>query len=448
MSFLLACALLFQDKSAADTLLRITEKVEKATTIHARLRSETVATDSATGKETRIVHVCTLAVIGPDQVLYESEDDSARMMRLFVGGGLIVLRIQHPESYWELGSDVVRRRLLQAFGRGGGVGVLGWLEEPWVEPANKGPIGVGRRLVKPPKPEGKAVELRATDPQWGGEGIIRYVLRIDDAALNVELAINPKTLQPIKRVVTIRTADSTVIRTESYLVYEVDQGLSDDQFAELTGETPAGRALRKIETAIRDAHTIRVKFSSTVPKPTAGRVDLPPMNGEILLKEGYKTKLTLEGDAAGPRPQKQTIVCDGKKISGEFAHFEQVKNPARVFHEMLRAVLGRPGIQVGTFALAYGLAFRPPGDVPDPDFNDVFEIGSLAEGEPDQGAHTLIFRLEGGIASDVKVWYDPKEFRILKRQITPSGGASYLEIYDEFTLNKEIPDEEFKGSGK
>jgi outer membrane lipoprotein-sorting protein len=62
------------------------------------------------------------------------------------------------------------------------------------------------------------------------------------------------------------------------------------------------------------------------------------------------------------------------------------------------------------------------------------------------GAKTVDFTLEGGLGVKVKLWYDPRDFRLLKRTITPRGEkqGSYVETFSEFVIDSELPDELFK----
>jgi hypothetical protein len=194
--------------------------------------------------------------------------------------------------------------------------------------------------------------------------------------------------------------------------------------------------LKKIVDSIGQAKTVRVKFSGEyiVPDPEAEMKRT--FKGELLLKEGNKTRLRMEGGTDAKNVKTTLWVCDGTRLSEEAsAALKRSKDPARLLHEGLKVSLARFGV---FFAL---LGFALPRDQ-DPEFHQrPFEPGEL---QVDRSANTVFFRLE---RTAVKNRYDPKDFKLLKRSLEFDKDFLLKELnetYEEFTLNADLPDGEFK----
>jgi outer membrane lipoprotein-sorting protein len=451
MNLLLAAVLLMQDKSAAETLLKITESVTKAASLKVSFLSETVETDNATGKVSKIKNKCTLAISRAEKLYYCCQllpQDVGRDLYICLDEWDLTTQVLNEKEIWKLDARLLRERMLSAFSRGGSVGMLGWLNEPMMDPA-KGRIGVGRTMPLKGDPKAAVAEVQVSEVRRGRtEGELTYTLSftLSTAKYQIALSYNPKTLKPLKQVATSRTETSTTTRTEIYDAFEINEGVSDDQFGEAIGEEPAARVLRKIHDVIFNSKTLRVKFTTEPPPPVPNNVSLGSMKGEILLKEGNKTKIIFEDPAPkGQAVKSHVVVSDGRTVSGEFVHFESVKDPAKVLQEMLHASLLGPGVLLGTYALGYGLAVTDKKNQ-EPDLRAAFRPMSIEAGDDNQGAKTLVYTLRDGLDAKVKVWYDPKDFRLLKRTITSSRQeqGAYVETYSEFVIDADIPDEKFK----
>jgi outer membrane lipoprotein-sorting protein len=298
-------------------------------------------------------------------------------------------------------------------------------------------------------PKAALTEFLFSDVRRGGaEAELVYALSFNPAGekYQIELTYDPKTLKPVKQVATCRSEKSSTVRTELYDAFEINEGLSDDQFGEAIGEDPAARALRKIQAVIFNSKTIRVKFDTEPPPPDPNNGGLGSLKGEIFLKEGNKTKVVIEVPAPNGQPVKsQVVVCDGKTVSGEFVHFESLKDPPKVLQEMLQVSLSGPGVLIGSYVIGYGLAMKQEKNQ-EPDLRKILHPMSIEAGEDEKGAKTVDFTLEGGLGVKVKLWYDPRDFRLLKRTITPRGEkqGSYVETFSEFVIDSELPDELFK----
>ena len=87
------------------------------------------------------------------------------------------------------------------------------------------------------------------------------------------------------------------------------------------------------------------------------------------------------------------------------------------------------------------------------DLRQVLELGAFRFGDSDGGSRTLLYSVRAKAAPkaenvdpyEIKTWYDPVTFRLLKRAVEPSDRRlSTTEVYENFALNADIPDEKFK----
>jgi hypothetical protein len=448
MLFLAATLLLLQDKAAEDTFRRITESVEKASSLKVSFKADTVETETASGKKTTVVTMGLLVIGRPEKLFYRSQllpEDLARGLYISLDERDFGVQVTKCEQIQTMDARPLRARMLYAFSRGGGAGMLCWLGEPLMDPV-KGRNAVGRGSSEKADPKAVGPDLQVSDIRKGSESEITYVLNGPVDEVRVVLTFDPKTLKPLKRVATAKTEKGSAVRTEVYDTFDINEGMNDDQFGALTGESPEYRALRKIEAAIQNAATLQIQFNVEVTEPMKNGVGLPPMKGSIALKEGWKTRLTIEATDPNAGAAKMTGVCDGVTVGGgQSFRLERCKNPPKVLQEALKTCLRRPGLLLGTYVVGYGLAMSQEENF-EPDFGAGFVIDALKEGDDDKGLKTLTYDLDRSLNFSVKLWYDPKDFHLVKRLLTPKqeGGGTYLETYPEWKIDAPIADDVFK----
>ena len=73
-------------------------------------------------------------------------------------------------------------------------------------------------------------------------------------------------------------------------------------------------------------------------------------------------------------------------------------------------------------------------------------VSELKFGEKDGALQSLTYVLqEGSGKCGIKLWYDSKTLALVKRSISiKDQKAAITENYEEFTVNRDIPDESFK----
>ena len=167
-------------------------------------------------------------------------------------------------------------------------------------------------------------------------------------------------------------------------------------------------------------------------------------SGTLLLKEGNRLSMILNGFDADEMKVENVVNCDGSTF---FSH-------GRLWNWSGGATLGnRTGVK-DTFTRVFcrgGAIFAldcwrqlPYGA------DKLTSAAEFSELDEDKGGSTLSYKLssslEAGVAIEVKVWYDPKDLKLLKRTLEIKGVntvGSFTETYDEFVLNADIPDEKF-----
>lgn len=197
---------------------------------------------------------------------------------------------------------------------------------------------------------------------------------------------------------------------------------------------------RKIEESIEKANTLSVTFLCVGPEGFR-------CTGTLLLKEGGCFNFAAH-TRRGVREEDVTRICDGTRISSRNGEGDiTLSDVPKVQRGSAAPVFARLGAFMGSELAGY------PGLHPEEDIKKVFAIKDVREGEDDQDAKTLLYSIRllrappqiGDI--DVKLWYEPKSYKILKRVIGLSKQnivGTFVENYSEVIFNKSIPDNKFK----
>lgn len=221
--------------------------------------------------------------------------------------------------------------------------------------------------------------------------------------------------------------------------------------AALVQEPPAPSAeqtFKRIEDAVRGAKATRVQYSwvGVSPSDLSGKVEA---TGTVLIKEGNRTSLTAT-IVERERTSELKVVSDGATVKTRLGPKRVLECVVpRNLEEGLKLALHRLGAMQAVLIAhkvcmldeeeqeeALKLGKKPP-------------VSDFRDGPDDGESRTLLYKIlpEGSENSaEVKLWYAPKTYRLVKRTITikkPSESV-FTEVYNEWTLDGELENEEFK----
>lgn len=199
-------------------------------------------------------------------------------------------------------------------------------------------------------------------------------------------------------------------------------------------ETTLKRIVERLETA----KTIRVKFSCEISLPPELPGPIRSAKGELLLQDGNKVRLSIDQDPIEVPPKPLLCVSDGLKTM-DARGFSRSKDPAKSLHDCFRGFLPHLGILSGRIALDL-----PQAAEGEPHFAKGFAPLNVKSGEAEDGTKVLTYNVDGTL---IKLWYDPKDLRILKRQLIFDKGSllkDLTEIYESFDLNLGLPKDAFQ----
>jgi hypothetical protein len=223
-------------------------------------------------------------------------------------------------------------------------------------------------------------------------------------------------------------------------------------------DTMAMSVLAKIEENLHDARTIRIRYSSESTFTSAdGTVGLQS-KGMILLKDGDKFALTeeelsLTDDKNKSKTRKFQFVSNGKQMSLSLPMLDsKVRETPAGICRFVACCLPR----LGAFGAQDILRISYLGDGAEQRTNDprnIYKLSDVKSTGRDGQMSTLTFMIAGNITKavsiKVKLWYNPESRMLIKRrQETKSTNgdqtATVIEVYDEFVLNRDIPDDDFR----
>lgn len=202
----------------------------------------------------------------------------------------------------------------------------------------------------------------------------------------------------------------------------------------------AEEAYRQIRESLEKARTVsvRFKFEGMAADPQGGRT--VRCSGSIHLKEGNRASLQAR-TAFGEREVETLMVSDGKTlraIGGSPAPDRDA--PARVGSYLRWALMHSSVMALNARGTAE--TFDPEAHPP----------SNLKSGEADKDGRTLSYGLTiAGVALEVRLWYDPKTWRIVKRTLTSTRKGvedRISETLEVYVLDADVPDHTFKLPGK
>jgi|SRR5579862_536817 len=215
----------------------------------------------------------------------------------------------------------------------------------------------------------------------------------------------------------------------------------------LMQDKTAEETFKKLTEILEKANSITVRRST---KGDSVAPNSKP-NSEILLllKEGNKVRF----EARFPNMPKEEagetvmwLVSDGKRMMYRFGPTDspQVKDTPPNLRAKLIEVLTYTDLSIGSYFTFLQATTRSVNPEP----SDIVEVTKLAHGAEDGTVRTLTCRMIVAKKdfADIRLWYDPKTWKPIKRTTTllPPGHSTLIETYDEFTIDADIPDEKFK----
>ena len=217
----------------------------------------------------------------------------------------------------------------------------------------------------------------------------------------------------------------------------------------LPQESP-DETLRKIEEAIERAGTVRVRFMVSVHSPEQHK-----SVGFLLLKKGGKVHGMVKR-LNGKNEGDVIVVSDGSRLAYKYGEEWTAEELPKTFYGGVTATLARLGASQAANIGAgwYHVVWHPDG------CKETLEVSDIQAGKPDGDAPTISYTVQvKGVNYDsrdyVRLWYEPATLKPIKRSfktvasLRANGGVrkeggEYTEIYEEYTLDAEIPDDRFR----
>jgi hypothetical protein len=131
-----------------------------------------------------------------------------------------------------------------------------------------------------------------------------------------------------------------------------------------------------------------------------------------------------------------------------------VKQTPKHLTSAFTSSVSRSGVLPFWMLFSYSISSDQRQEEFGPDLKKILTLSNVAFGSEDESGKWLSYRLsraDGDLSLDVKLYYNPASFKLLKRSVTvkaKDSTASFEEQYSDFSLGSEIPDEKFVLPGK
>jgi outer membrane lipoprotein-sorting protein len=204
----------------------------------------------------------------------------------------------------------------------------------------------------------------------------------------------------------------------------------------------AEETFKKIEDSILQAKSISVTIRREETEAFGEEVK------SILFKEGNKFRNETKGSVKG-KAYEMVCICDGKRrYSNETSKLETALKE----DNWLQVSLSRMG-NAHTVFYSY---LRIQGCVltPNPsDLRQVLDVSNFRFGDTEANGKALLYHVRARVTPkaepiadyEVTTWYDPATFKPLRRKVEVTDKRfNVTEVYENLTLNADIPDEKFK----
>jgi predicted esterase len=210
-------------------------------------------------------------------------------------------------------------------------------------------------------------------------------------------------------------------------------------FALAVQDTGPEDALKKIENALQSAKTARVAFTCEGEMKLGAQSTTFKATGTLLLKKDNKVNFAMKL-VRGGQDFELGLISDGQRVWQRIGAAPPMQGEApKTLKSSLVAAMVRIGIETAVMSSIDG----------GPEMLDAFKVSDLSAGPEEKNAKSLKFKVTmpnvvGKI--DCVLTYDPKTFKILKRDLvlkTQAVENTVTEAYAEYSLNGDIADDTF-----
>jgi hypothetical protein len=200
----------------------------------------------------------------------------------------------------------------------------------------------------------------------------------------------------------------------------------------LSQDGSAEDAFNKVEAAIESARMIRVTFTID-----AANAESLPGKGTLSLDEGGRVQL--EGvlrDKSGEKVE-FSEESDGKKIRSAVGPLRAEGRFDKNSRSNYNVYLSRIGVFLGTFAM-HGFYARSTGRAEglSLDLKQIFQVKNVKFGESRKGMTGLTYELKSAVEpmpiDQVKIWYDPNNFKIARREYRVKARGKEETLIEEY----------------
>ena len=219
----------------------------------------------------------------------------------------------------------------------------------------------------------------------------------------------------------------------------------------LVFQEPPADLLKKIEEKYAAAKTLSVTAEIQISGKQDGRDIKGKMEGAFRSKGAGKVRTELSG-TMDDKPVPQTMnVSDGKAL----ATIAGMERPQRKEHALAlgtwsRRFLVRTGL-LGSTSSLFASVFQSQSVK----LEELFKVSEVADGgwEKVDGKERRVIKFTvaspeaGSPPMKCRIWVDPKNLTVLKRestQTTPTGSVTITETYGDAAFDGDMPDDEFK----
>lgn len=209
--------------------------------------------------------------------------------------------------------------------------------------------------------------------------------------------------------------------------------------------------LRNLEESIRKAKTLRINIRYASALPNDRKENWTDGVVTLLLKDEEKVRLECYASQLG-RPISDVLISDGlttSNVSQGERNLLQTVTPKGI-KDKLAVALALVG---GAYATRLIRRLHPDALHELVDFEKSISVSDVSATVNDGQAKCLSYtvnivdpEVRMNVRLTTKLWYIPKSGQVLKRTIKSTNEPderTVTEIYDDFGLNVEIPDEKF-----
>jgi hypothetical protein len=209
-------------------------------------------------------------------------------------------------------------------------------------------------------------------------------------------------------------------------------------------ETPQ-EAFNKIEAAIEGARKLRVTFTID-----AASDEAVPGNGSLSIEEG--NVVTLKATLKSKKGDRITLSeeCDGKKITSSIDnHRIEALFDEKNGRSNYNVYLTRIGFFTGMFAMhGFWSAAARGREAYSLDLRQIFQVKNVRTGQSWKGMQGLTYELKSAIEpmpiDQVKIWYDPNNYKIARREYLVKGKGLEETIIESY-IDVQFGDEKAAG---